>query len=261
MKILFIGDIVGKPGRRAVRELLPEIIFQHKIDFVIANCENAAAGFGVTRDVVEELFGSHINVLTSGNHIWDKREINEFIGDYETFLRPANFPAGSPGCGSVVRPDSSGISCGVINLMGRVFMKPIDCPFRAAEREIEKMKKYTKTIIIDMHAEATSEKEAMGWFLDGRVSAVLGTHTHVQTADESVLPGGTAYITDVGMTGPFNSIIGIRKDAVIERFLTQIPNKFDVAKDDVRLQGVVIDVDGRSGKAAGIERLTVHLRD
>ncbi len=261
MKILFIGDIAGKPGRRAVRELLPEIIFQHKIDFVIANCENAAAGFGVTRDVVEELYGNHINVLTSGNHIWDKREVNEFIGDYETLLRPANYPAGSPGWGSVVRPDSSGISCGVINLMGRVFMKPIDCPFRAAEREIEKMKKYTKTIIIDMHAEATSEKEAMGWFLDGRVSAVLGTHTHVQTADESVLPGGTAYITDVGMTGPFNSIIGIRKDAVIERFLTQIPNKFDVAKDDVRLQGVVIDVDGKSGKAAGIERLTVHLRD
>src|SRR5271157_4474526 len=250
MNLLFIGDIVGKPGRRVIRELLPEIIFQHKIDFVIANCENAAAGFGVTRDVVEELYGSHINVLTSGNHIWDKKEIGEFVGDYEALLRPANYPAGSPGWGSVVRPTSSGISCGVINLMGRVFMKPIDCPFRAAEKEIEKMKKYTKTIIIDMHAEATSEKEAMGWFLDGRVSAVLGTHTHVQTADESVLPGGTAYITDVGMTGPFNSIIGIRKDAVIERFLTQIPNKFDVAKDDVRLQGVVIDVDGKSGKAA-----------
>ncbi|MGO9136107.1 MAG: TIGR00282 family metallophosphoesterase [Syntrophales bacterium] len=261
MNILFVGDIVGKPGRRVIRELLPEIIFQHKIDFVIANCENAAAGFGVTRDVVEELYGSHINVLTSGNHIWDKKEIGEFVGDYEALLRPANYPAGSPGWGSVARPTSSGISCGVINLMGRVFMKTIDCPFRAAEREIEKMKKYTKTIIVDMHAEATSEKEAMGWFLDGRVSAVLGTHTHVQTADESILPGGTAYITDVGMTGPFNSVIGIRKDAVIERFLTQIPNKFDVAKDDVRLQGVVIDVDGKSGKALGIERLTVHLRD
>jgi hypothetical protein len=261
MKILFIGDIVGKPGRRAIRELLPEIIFQYKIDFVIANCENAAAGFGVTRDVVEELYSNHINVLTSGNHIWDKKEISEFVGDYETLLRPANYPAGSPGWGSVIRPDLSGISCGVINLMGRVFMKPIDCPFRAAEREIEKMKKYTRIIIVDMHAEATSEKEAMGWFLDGRVSAVIGTHTHVQTADESILPGGTAYITDVGMTGPFNSIIGIRKDAVMERFLTQIPNKFDVAKDDVRLQGVVVDVDGKSGMATGIERLTVHLRD
>jgi metallophosphoesterase (TIGR00282 family) len=261
MRILFIGDIVGKPGRRAIRGLLPEIIFQYKIDFVIANCENAAAGFGVTRDVIEELYGNHINVLTSGNHIWDKKEISEFAGDYETLLRPANYPAGSPGWGSVVRHDSSGISCGVINLMGRVFMKPIDCPFRVAEREIEKMKKYTRIIIVDMHAEATSEKEAMGWFLDGRVSAVLGTHTHVQTADEMILPGGTAYITDVGMTGPFNSIIGIRKDAVMERFLTQIPNKFDVAKDDVRLQGVVVAVDGKSGNATGIDRLTVHLGD
>jgi metallophosphoesterase (TIGR00282 family) len=261
MRILFIGDIVGKPGRRAIRGLLPEIIFQYKIDFVIANCENAAAGFGVTREVVEELYSNHINVLTSGNHIWDKKEISEFVGDYETLLRPANYPAGSPGWGSVVRHDSSGISCGVINLMGRVFMKPIDCPFRTAEREIEKMKKYTRIIIVDMHAEATSEKEAMGWFLDGRVSAVLGTHTHVQTADEMILPGGTAYITDVGMTGPFNSIIGIRKDAVMERFLTQIPNKFDVAKDDVRLQGVVVAVDGKSGNATGIDRLTVHLGD
>jgi metallophosphoesterase (TIGR00282 family) len=261
MKILFVGDIVGKPGRRAVRELLPEIIFQYKIDFVIANCENAAAGFGVTRDVVEELYGDHINVLTSGNHIWDKKEISEFVEDYEALLRPANYPAGSPGWGSVIRPDSSGRSCGVINLMGRVFMKPIDCPFRAAEREIDKMKKYTAIIIVDIHAEATSEKEAIGWFLDGRVSAVLGTHTHVQTADESILPGGTAYITDVGMTGPFNSIIGIRKDAVMERFLTQIPNKFDVAKDDVRLQGVVVDIDGKSGKAIGIDRLTVNLGD
>lgn len=261
MKILFIGDIVGKPGRRAIRELLPEVIFEYKIDFVIANCENAAAGFGVTRDVVEELYGYHISVLTSGNHIWDKKEIGEFVGDYETLLRPANYPAGSPGWGSVIRPDSSGISCGVINLMGRVFMKPIDCPFRAAEREIEKMKKHTRIIIVDIHAEATSEKEAIGWFLDGRVSAVLGTHTHVQTADESILPGGTAYITDVGMTGPFNSVIGIRKDAVMERFLTQIPNKFDVAKDDVRLQGVIVDVDEKNGRASEIVRLTVHLRD
>jgi hypothetical protein len=215
----------------------------------------------VTRDVVEELYSYHINVLTSGNHIWDKKEISEFVEDYEALLRPANYPAGSPGWGSVIRPDSSGRSCGVINLMGRVFMKPIDCPFRAAEREIDKMKKYTAIIIVDIHAEATSEKEAIGWFLDGRVSAVLGTHTHVQTADESILPGGTAYITDVGMTGPFNSIIGIRKDAVMERFLTQIPNKFDVAKDDVRLQGVVVDIDGKSGKAIGIDRLTVNLGD
>ena len=261
MKILFIGDIVGKPGRQAVRELLPEVISERRIDFVIANCENAAAGFGVTRDIIEDLYSYNINVLTSGNHIWDKKEIREFAEDYETLLRPANYPSGSPGWGTVVMPNSSGISVGVINLMGRVFMKPLDCPFRTAEREIEKIKNKAKIIIIDIHAEATSEKEAMGWFLDGRVSAVLGTHTHVQTADESILPGGTAYITDVGMTGPFNSIIGIRKDAVLERFLTQLPNKFDVAKDDVRLQGVVVDVDGKSGRAKGIERLTINLRN
>jgi hypothetical protein len=261
MKILLVGDIVGKPGRRAVRELLPEIISDRGIDFVIANCENAAAGFGVTRDIVEELYSSQINVLTSGNHIWDKKEIREFAEDYETLLRPANYPDGSPGWGSVVMPNSSGIHVGVINIMGRVFMKPLECPFRTAEREIEKIKNRAKVIIIDFHAEATSEKEAIGWFLDGRVSAVLGTHTHVQTADESILPGGTAYITDVGMTGPFNSIIGIRKDDILERFLTQVPNKFDVAKDDVRLQGVIVDIDGKSGRARGIERLTINLRN
>jgi len=260
MKILFVGDIVGKPGRRAVRELLPEIMREYRIDFVIANCENAAAGFGVTRDVVEELYGNHINVLTSGNHIWDKKEIAEFVEEYDTLLRPANYPAGTPGRGSVVSHDPSGASCGVINLMGRVFMRPIDCPFRVAEREIEAMGNRSRAIVVDMHAEATSEKEAMGWFLDGRVSAVLGTHTHVQTADERILPGGTAYITDVGMTGPFNSIIGIKKDEVIERFLTQVPNKFDVAKDDVRLQGVVVDIDGKTGRAEGIERLSVPMK-
>jgi hypothetical protein len=261
MKILLVGDIVGKPGRRAVRELLPEIIAERRIDFVIANCENAAAGFGVTRDIVEELYSSQINVLTSGNHIWDKKEIREFAEDYETLLRPANYPDGLPGRGSVVMPNSSGIHVGVINLMGRVFMKPLECPFRTAEREIEKIKNRAKIIIVDFHAEATSEKEAIGWFLDGRVSAVLGTHTHVQTADESILPGGTAYITDVGMTGPFNSIIGIRKDDILERFLTQVPNRFDVAKDDVRLQGVIVDIDGKSGRASGIERLTINLRN
>ncbi len=256
---MFIGDIVGKPGRRAICELLPDIISRQRIDFVIANCENAAAGFGVTRDIVEELYSYHINVLTSGNHIWDKKEIREFAEDYKTLLRPANYPDGSPGWGSVVMPDASGTSIGVINLEGRIFMKPLDCPFRTVEKELERMKAKARVIVVDIHAEATSEKEAMGWFLDGRVSAVLGTHTHVQTADETVLPGGAAYITDVGMTGPFNSVIGIRKDAVLERFLTQIPNKFDVAKDDVRLQGVIVDVDEKSGKARGIERLTVPL--
>jgi metallophosphoesterase (TIGR00282 family) len=259
MKILFIGDIVGKPGRLAVRELLPLIVEDYRIELVMANCENAAAGFGITRDVVEELYQSRIDVLTSGNHIWDKKEVLEFVEDYETLLRPANYPEGTPGFGSVVMPCASGIHVGVINLAGRVFMRPLDCPFRKAEKEIEKLKKKTRIIIVDMHAEATSEKQALGWFLDGRVSAVLGTHTHVQTADEKILPNGTAYITDLGMTGPFDSIIGTRKDAVLERFLIQMPNKFDVAKGDIRLQGVVLEVDTASGKALSIERLSVKL--
>ena len=259
MKILFIGDIVGKPGRLAIRELLPLIVEDYRIELVIANCENAAAGFGVTRDVVEELYQNRIDVLTSGNHIWDKKEVLEFVEDYETLLRPANYPEGTPGFGSVVMPCASGIHVGVINLAGRVFMRPLDCPFRSAEKEIERLRKKTRIIIVDMHAEATSEKQALGWFLDGRVSAVLGTHTHVQTADEKILPNGTAYITDLGMTGPFDSIIGTRKDAVLERFLIQMPNKFDVAKGDVRLQGVVLEVDTASGKALSIERLSVKL--
>ncbi|MCE5263043.1 MAG: TIGR00282 family metallophosphoesterase [Deltaproteobacteria bacterium] len=260
MKILFIGDIVGKPGRRAVRELLPGIIEERRIDFVIANCENAAAGFGVTAEIVEELFGAHIDVLTSGNHIWDKREVMEFVDDYETLLRPANYPEGAPGRGSVVVPAPGGVSVGILNLAGRVFMQPLDCPFRTADREVEKLKKRTRVIIADMHAEATSEKIAMGWYLDGRVSAVLGTHTHVQTADERILPGGAAYITDVGMTGPFDSVIGIRKESIMQRFLLQIPNKFDIAKGDVRLQGVALEI-APDGRAIGVERVNVPLRE
>jgi metallophosphoesterase (TIGR00282 family) len=259
MKILFIGDIVGKPGRRVIRDLLPAICDENRIDFVIANCENAAAGFGVTGEVVEELFAERIDVLTSGNHIWDKKEVMEFIEDYEMLLRPANYPGGAPGRGSVVMSARCGIPVGVINLAGRVFMHPLDCPFRTVDREIERMKNKTRVIIVDMHAEATSEKIAMGWYLDGRVTAVLGTHTHVQTADERILPGGTAYITDAGMTGPFDSVIGIRKDAILQRFLLQIPNKFDVAKEDARLQGVMIEISS-DGSAVGIERLNVALK-
>lgn len=259
MKILFIGDIIGKPGRRAVRELLPQIVSDCLIDCVIANCENAAAGFGVTHDIIDELFQSHIDVLTSGNHIWDKKEVMNFIGDYKNLLRPANYPAGTPGSGSVVLPTRSGGKVAVINLVGRVFMQPYDCPFRVAEREIEKVKHKTSAVIVDFHAEATSEKKTLGWFLDGQVSAVLGTHTHVQTADETILTKGTAYITDVGMTGPFDSVIGIKKEEILERFLTQIPNKFDVAKGDVRLQGVLLDVDEQSGRSRSIERRTWRL--
>ena len=255
MKVLFIGDIVGKPGRRAVKALLPGIVGNHGVDLVVANCENAAGGFGVTRKVVDELYGSEIDILTSGNHIWDKKDIEEFIGDYETLLRPANYPTGTPGRGSVVVQTASGISLGVLNLEGRVFMRPLDCPFRVAEREVDALRDKTDIIIVDIHAEATSEKEALGWFLDGRVSAVVGTHTHVQTADERVLPRGTAYITDVGMTGPCDSVLGIKKEVALERFLTLLPNRYDVAKGDVRLQGVLVNIDDTTGRGLSIERL------
>ena len=261
MKILFIGDIVGKPGRRAVKELLPAFIAGREVDLVIANCENAAAGFGITREIVEELYNAHIDILTSGNHVWDKREVLEFIEDYETLLRPANYPVRVPGRGSVIMPTAGGVYVGVLNLAGRIFMQPIDCPFTAAKKVIAGLKMKTNVIIVDIHAEATSEKKALGWYLDGEVSAVLGTHTHVQTADDEVLPQGTAYISDVSMTGPFDSVIGIKKDAIIERFLTQIPNKFDVAKGDVRLQGVLLDIDPASGKANSIERISIKLSE
>jgi len=261
MKILFIGDIVGKPGRRAVKEILPSLIGNREIDLVIANCENAAAGFGVTGDVVEELYDAHIDILTSGNHIWDKKEVLGFIEDYETLLRPANYPGLVPGKGSVLLPTAAGDYVGVLNLAGRIFMQPIDCPFVTAKKEIVRLKAKANVIIVDMHAEATSEKKALGWYLDGEVSAVLGTHTHVQTADDEVLPGGTAYISDVGMTGPFDSVIGIKKDTIIEKFLTQVPNRFDVAKGDVRLQGVLMDIDAQSGRANAIERISVKLKE
>lgn len=261
MKILFIGDIVGKPGRRALRELLPGVVKDHDIDFIIANCENAASGFGITKDIVEELFRYDVDVLTSGNHIWDKKEVADFIEDYDNLLRPANYPDMNPGWGTAVRSAVSGEPVGVINLEGRVFMRPLDCPFIKAKEESEKLKTLAKIVIVDIHAEATSEKKALGWFLDGQVTAVLGTHTHVQTADEEVLPGGTAYITDVGMTGPFDSVIGIKTDSILERFLTQVPNRFDVAKKDIRLQGVVIDADEKTGKSRGIQRISVKLED
>lgn len=261
MKILFIGDIIGSPGRMAVRELLPGLLAKKKIDFVIANCENAAAGFGVTRKNVEELYSCHIDVLTSGNHIWNKKEVLEFIGDYEKLLRPANYPATTPGSGVVVVTAKSGDKVGIINLAGRVFMHPSDCPFVTAKNKVAELREKTKIIIVDIHAEATSEKKALGWYLDGEVSAVLGTHTHVQTADEEILPQGTAYISDAGMTGPFDSVIGINKEVIIERFLTQMPNKFDLAKNDIRMQGVIIDIDAESGKAKAIERVSVKLKE
>jgi len=244
-----------------VRELLPGIVGDRLIDIVVANGENAAGGFGLTREVVEELFRDGIHVLTSGNHVWDKKEAETFIDEYDALLRPANYPDGVRGHGSMIFRTPAGIDVGVINLMGRVFMPPLDCPFRKAEQEIARLNGKARVILVDFHAEATSEKEALGRFLDGRVSAVLGTHTHVQTADEQVLPGGTAYITDAGMTGPFDSIIGISIEKALDRFLTGVPQKFDVARHDVRLQGVIVEVDERTGRSSGIERVDLRLEE
>ena len=264
MKLLFIGDIVGSPGRNAVKELLPKLREQHALDFVIANGENSAGGNGITPKIAEELFSFGVDVITTGDHLWDQKEVVELLENEKRFLRPLNYPAGTPGQGSAifeVRSSAFDVRCliGVLNLQGRTFMPPLENPFLLGREEVERLRRQTKIIFVDFHAEATSEKIAMGWFLDGKVTAVVGTHTHVQTADDRVLPGGTAYITDVGMTGPFDSVIGTRKEIVLERFLTQIPNKFDVAKGDVRLQAVLIDVDERSGSAMSIERLSLPL--
>jgi metallophosphoesterase (TIGR00282 family) len=258
MKILFIGDIVGKVGRRALKEGLPSLIDRHKIDFVIANAENAAGGFGITEPVAEELFSNGVNILTSGNHIWDKRESVPLILKEKRLLRPANYPADVPGKGSIVSETPSGDKVGVINLSGRVFMNNLDCPFTTVEKELPSIKEQTKVILVDFHAEATSEKCAFGWFLDGEVSAVIGTHTHVQTADEKILPGGTAYITDAGMTGPYNSIIGVKKELIINKFLTQMPVRFEIANGASILSCVVIEVNPDTGKATGIERIQLN---
>ncbi|MGE5814560.1 MAG: TIGR00282 family metallophosphoesterase [Acidobacteriota bacterium] len=261
MNILFIGDIMGRPGRELVRRGIPVLVEQHDIDLVVANVENAAAGFGITRDIGEELRGCGIAVMTSGNHIWDKKEVLEYIPQQPRLLRPANFPAGVPGTGRFLAETSSGQFVGVINVMGRVFMQPLDDPFAVVLKEIESLRAKTRVILVDFHAEATSEKIAMGWHLDGRVTAVVGTHTHVQTADDRVLPGGTAYITDVGMTGPHDSIIGVEKSAALGRFLNGLPARFEAASGDPRLHAVVIAADAATGKATSIIRLSLGSSD
>jgi len=259
VRIFFIGDIVGNPGRIAVRELLPDIMQRYAVDIVIANGENAAGGFGITPAIAEELIGLKIDVITSGNHIWDKKEIIDYIKDKKWLLRPANYPEDTPGFGWSIITTNSNIKIGIINLCGRVFMDNLDCPFRAAREIIKEIEQETPVIVLDMHAETTSEKAAMGWFLDGRISAVIGTHTHVQTADERILPRGTAFITDAGMTGSINSVIGMQKEIVLERFLTQMPRKFEVATKDMVLQGVLVSIASKSGKAEAIERVNVAL--
>lgn len=254
-RVLFIGDIVGKPGRETVTRLLADFKKDEKIDFVIANAENAAGGSGITPAIAQELFAGGVDVLTSGDHIWKKPEIYPYLDATEKVLRPLNYPEGVPGKGATVLKAGDKIKVGVINLLGRVFMDPIDCPFIRVRQEVEKMRKATNIIFVDMHAEATSEKTAMGYFLDGTVSAVIGTHTHVQTADEKILPRGTAYITDCGMTGPFDSVIGRRKENIIERFLTQMPTRFEVASGDEEMHGVLVTVDPETGKALSIVRV------
>lgn len=257
--VLLIGDIVGKPGRRAVRALLPGLVNKHRIDFVVANVENAAGGNGTTPAITEELYALGVECQTSGNHIWDQKEIIPYIDHSPYLLRPANFVPGSPGKGSGVFQSAFGQKIAVLNLIGRTFMGHYDCPFRTADREVRQLKEATPIVIVDMHGETTSEKKAIGWYLDGRVSAVVGTHTHVQTADEQILPGGTAFLTDLGMTGPHDSVIGIKKERSIERFVKQMARRYEVAEGDIRLEGAFIRIDEKTGKASSIERIRARL--
>lgn len=256
MRLLFLGDIVGRPGRRVVTQMLPRLIAAERIDFVVANCENASGGKGIDPQSAEDLQDAGVDVLTSGNHVWQNAAIVAYMQDNERLLRPLNFPRGVPGRGWSVRPARrSQTPIGVLNLIGRVFMNPADCPFQAAAEAIEEMQAHAKVIFVDMHGEATSEKVGMGRFLDGRVSAVVGSHTHVQTADEAIFPGGTAYLTDAGMCGPEESVLGIRCDLVLRRFLTQMPVRFEVATGPAILQGALVDVHEATGRATAIRRL------
>jgi hypothetical protein len=257
LNILFIGDIVGRPGRHLVRDALPQLVDQHVVDLVVANAENAAAGFGLTPDVVAELFDIGIDVMTTGNHVWDKRDGLVCLDQEPALLRPANYPPGAPGQGVGVFHTAAGLPVAVINLEGRVFMGGLDCPFRKADELLEGLGAGQKIIMVDFHAEATSEKGALAAYLDGRVSAVVGTHTHVQTADERVMPGGTAFISDAGMTGARDSVIGIRKELSIQRFMTQMPVRYEIAKKDPVLCGVVVSIDELTGTATGIARVQV----
>jgi len=263
LNILFIGDIFGRAGRTIVKDRLPELRQRHAVDLVIANCENAAAGFGITPALAEELFELGIDVMTTGNHVWDKREIIEYFqmadgnphSPARRLLRPANFSQGLPGWG-VYEGQKNGVGYAVMNLQGRVFMGSSDDPFRFVDQLLEPIK--AKIVFVDFHAEATSEKMAFGWYLDGRVTAVVGTHTHIPTADETILPKGTAYITDVGMTGPYDSVIGVKKELVIEKFLSGMPARFEAANGDVRLCAVLVACDDQTGHATRIERLLVR---
>ncbi|HXW04008.1 MAG TPA: TIGR00282 family metallophosphoesterase [Vicinamibacterales bacterium] len=261
MRILFIGDIFGRPGREIARRAIPVLVERENVDLVIANVENSAAGFGVTGDVAAAILDYGVHVMTSGNHVWDKKEVLEYMPREPRLLRPANFPAGVPGRGSCLARTRAGEPVGVLNLMGRIFMTPLDDPFAVGLREADALRAKTRVIIVDFHAEATSEKTAMGWHLDGRVTAVIGTHTHVQTADERILPRGTAYLTDAGMSGPHDSIIGVSVEAALGRFTSGMPAKFEAASGPARLNAVLITADASTGRATAIERVNLSLED
>ncbi len=259
IRVLYIGDVVGQPGRRALHQKLEHVIDREKIDFTIVNVENAAGGFGVTEAIIEELSELPIHAFTSGNHIWDKKEFVENYDRYEHVIRPANYPSGNPGKGKITRQTAAGINVAVLQLMGNIFMPPCDNPFHCADLELKEIE--AKVIIVDIHGEATSEKQAMGRYLDGRVSAVLGTHTHVPTADERILPNGTAYQTDVGMTGAYDSVIGFRPEEALHRFLMNTPRKLEVAKRDIRMSGAMIEIDESTGRASRIVRVHERLEE
>ncbi|HSW49694.1 MAG TPA: TIGR00282 family metallophosphoesterase [Bryobacteraceae bacterium] len=257
MNVLFVGDVFASPGRQIVADNLPRIVSEERIHLTIANVENAAGGFGITPLVAQELFSAGLDVLTSGNHIWDKKEIQEYLPQQPRLLRPANYPAELPGSGVVVLPSSNGVPCAVINLQGRTHMPATECPFRKAGEILAALDGSVKVRIVDFHAEVTSEKVAMGWYLDGRVSAVVGTHTHVPTADTRILPQGTAYQTDVGMTGPYDSVIGVQREIILRRFLTSLPIRMEAAKKGVELHAVIVEVDETTGRARAARRYTI----
>jgi 2',3'-cyclic-nucleotide 2'-phosphodiesterase len=258
MRILFVGDIFGKPGREVARRAIPALIERESLDFVIANVENAAAGFGITGDIADTILGYGVDVMTTGNHVWDKKEVLDYMPRQPKLLRPANFPAGAPGRGSYLGQTRTGEPIGVINVMGRIFMQPLEDPFAIVQREIDALRAKARVIIVDFHAEATSEKVAMGWHLDGRVTGVFGTHTHVQTADDRILPRGTAYLTDTGMTGPHDSIIGVKAELATQRMRTGIPVRFEPAEGDVRIEGVLVECDP-DGRARSCEPVRVPI--
>ena len=256
MRLLFLGDVVGRPGRRALAAFLPRLMARESIQFVIANGENASGGKGIDPRSAEELYESGVDVVTTGNHVWQNRDIIPYMRETDRLLRPLNFARDVPGLGWTVQPARrSDVRVGVLNLIGRVFMPPAECPFRAGAEAVEELRRHSSVIVVDMHAEATSEKVGMGRFLDGKVSAVFGSHTHVQTADEGILPGGTAYLTDAGMCGPEDSVLGVKTEPVLQRFLTQMPARFDVATGTVIVQGGIVDVDEATGRASAIRRV------